>query len=276
MAKSALPKNSRPYLAAQYNAARSNLLLVAAFSFINLFLLVINASVYFLFSATFPYYLPIFGNAFAEVYDIPALYSISLGISVLVIAFYLLCWILSKKKGGWLLTAAILFGIDCLMLLCILIFFGFELSSLLDLLFHAWVMFSLCRGFSCYRKLSRMPEEGPVVPLNYNGPDIQDTSAILRDSVPLHPADVMAASVTLLEAVHAGLSVQIRRLGTMTEMVVNNMVYAEQADPLPEALCWDIQVCRVPFRFILQNGHMVLFSADTLLAETPASPSDPA
>ena len=88
-------------------------------------------------------------------------------ISALVVPFifgvvltlpYLLSAIFSKKRVGWMIAALVFFSIDCLYLLIM-----YEITSvLIDILFHAWVMFSLITGVINGFKLKKMSEEEPA------------------------------------------------------------------------------------------------------------------
>lgn len=259
-----IDKNSRQYLMNLYNNARSNLLLVVVFSFINAVLLVANSSWYFLFSASFPYYVLSFGYAMSFRSGNPIFYYVAIGLAIITISLYLLCWFLSKKRRGAVLVATVLFGLDCLIMLGVFSWIGFDGSFIIDIVFHVWVMFSLIRGFSASNKLSRMPEEIPsAFPVNYeNAPLNPAAPDILQDSIPLRPVDMDVNSRILIEGEYAGMSVQVRRTGHTTEFVVNNMVYAEQTALMEGTYSWDIQVCRVPFHYEASAAGQQILSSN--------------
>jgi hypothetical protein len=84
----------------------------------------------------------------------------ALAIALVILAVYLLFWLLSKKRTGLLLAAAVLFAMDTLALAAIL-FWLYEnpMVGLKDLLFHGlvlWVMLSGCRASA---KLNRIQQE---------------------------------------------------------------------------------------------------------------------
>ena len=168
----------RDLLEAKYKNSRLNLLLVVAFTAINMIMLFADASAYFLFSAFVPYYLTYLGLYLggkfpAEVYAdiVPEGYEfvgygngvviVCTVIAVLIVAVYLLSWIFSnKKRVGWIIAALAIFSIDT-----ILMFFlnGFAVENILDIVFHVWVIIDLSRGISAYFKLKKLPvEEIPV------------------------------------------------------------------------------------------------------------------
>lgn len=169
----AQPISQRQRLEGNYAAARKNILLVLAFTTINLILLVANSNTYFLFSAYIPFAIVDWGMFLsgrypAEVYSQfedfeplgMSLLVISLVIAVVICLLYLLCWLFSdKKRVGWLITALVLFATDTILMLL----GGIGLESIMDVIFHGWVIISLSMGISAYFKLKKLPpEEEPV------------------------------------------------------------------------------------------------------------------
>ena len=61
-----------------------------------------------------------------------AVFYVALVIGVILIAVFSLCWLLSKKKVGWMIAALVLFILDTLYLLSM----GLAIDMLIDLLFH--------------------------------------------------------------------------------------------------------------------------------------------
>ena len=166
------PKVQRSMLMSKYNAARMNLLLVVAFTAINLVMLATGSGSYFLFSATVPYIITVIGMMMCgmlpeEFYEgmegiffiDESFFYITLAISVLILALYLLCWIFSKKKSVWLTIALVLFAIDTVVMF---LYYGIALDMILDIVFHGWVIWILVSGINANKKLKNLPEE-PVV-----------------------------------------------------------------------------------------------------------------
>ena len=163
------PISQRQRLEGNYSAARKNILLVLLFTTINLILVVAKSQTYFLFSAFIPYALATYGMFLCGKY--PAEYYTEfgefepLGTPVLVIALvvcvvicvlYLLCWLFSdKKRVGWLIAALVMFATDSLLMLLN----GIGLDSIMDVIFHAWVIISLSMGVSAHYKLKKLPPE---------------------------------------------------------------------------------------------------------------------
>ncbi|MBQ8475060.1 MAG: hypothetical protein IJ499_05300 [Clostridia bacterium] len=153
----------------KYVAARHNLLLVVAFTTINLILLVAKSYTYFLFSAFVPYFLTDLGMWLGGMYPPEAymgemegvavfgtsFFIATVVISVIIIAMYLLSWIFSKKnKSGWLVFSLVLFSIDTV---CMFLLGGLSADSIIDVLFHVWVIWYLASGIIACNKLKKLP-----------------------------------------------------------------------------------------------------------------------
>ncbi len=152
------PQTPRGVLERKYAACRANLLLVIITSVINLFSLAFSNS-YFLFAPSMPTLLVEIvlmeaGEAGVEM----AALVVPFIFGLVLTAPYLLCWIFSKKRVGWMVAALVFFSIDCLYLVSM-----YELTSvIIDLLFHAWIMFYLITGVIHGFKLKNLPAEEPV------------------------------------------------------------------------------------------------------------------
>ncbi len=89
------------------NNARLAILLIVVFSIVNIFAIAF-AEMYFLFSA----YLP---QVFISIGIYSGSEELFLGMVILSLIYvfpYLLCWIFSKKRVGWMIAALVLFSID--------------------------------------------------------------------------------------------------------------------------------------------------------------------
>lgn len=167
--------SERQMLENKYARARGNLLVVVAFTVINMILLITDSNTYFLFSAFIPYLLVgsgmYAGGKFPDEYyegdletlesAVPAAFTVMLVIAILIVALYLLCWIFSKKKRtGWLIVALVFFALDTLGMLFL---GGVELESVVDIVFHGWVIVSLVMGVMAGSKLKKLPPEEAMV-----------------------------------------------------------------------------------------------------------------
>jgi hypothetical protein len=160
----------RNALQTKFNNARVNLLLVFAFTVVNIILLISGSSTYFLFSASIPYFIADMGMLLSGKYP-PELYvgelegaaifgpSASIVFAVIAIAItglYLVCWYFSKKKHEWFTVALVLFIIDTVGMFAL---YGLALDSIVDILFHGYVIWSLVNGVKATSELRKLPPE---------------------------------------------------------------------------------------------------------------------
>ena len=178
-------KNSRENLQRQIASGRSSLLLILIFTVVNVLFVMLDVDRYFLFSASVPYYLTMLGkgldNGFVDgPWDINGTFTITaLVISVVILAVYLLCWLLSKKRIGWQTVALVLFIVDTLAL----VLFTFALYdspavNIMDFIFHIWVIATLIHAIRADSKLKKLPaqEETPLDDFSTDIPALGDDS----------------------------------------------------------------------------------------------------
>lgn len=86
-------------------------------------------------------------------------------LAIVTLGIYLVCWLLSKKHNAWMVTALVLFSIDSIIML--IFYFGFsskfDIYSIVDIAFHAYVLYYLFMGTSAGIKIKKLPPEQPVV-----------------------------------------------------------------------------------------------------------------
>jgi hypothetical protein len=154
------PMSPREEVEMKYKRSRANLLLVIIVSVVNLFTLALNGS-YFLFSASIPAIpvelaMPMSEEEVVVFSD----FIIPIIIGIILTVPYLLCWVFSKKRAGWMIPALVFFSFDCLYLFLLATID--PTAVIIDILFHAWVMFYLITGVINGFKLKKMPEEEPL------------------------------------------------------------------------------------------------------------------
>jgi hypothetical protein len=219
----------------RYNSARVNILLVTVITAVNIFLLVTNTNSYFLFSAYVPYGLIDFGMFYCGLYpqeyygeefammeflDV-SVFAVFASITAIILVLYLLSWIFSKKnRVGWMIFALAFFVVDTVIMF---MFFGADLSNLVDMAFHAWVIISLVLGIVSSFKLRKLGEENLVPETEEGG----ETSIPSENSEILRIADPFVKSRTLLEGTALGHSVVYRRVKKVNELVIDGNVYDE-------------------------------------------------
>ena len=216
----------------KYNSSIANLLLVVAFSAVNIVLLLVNANTYFLFSAFLPYFAVDYGMYFCGMYpeeyyyDVPdmvfedkSILGICIAIAVAFLLAYLLCWYLAKKKKiAAVILALIMFIIDTTAMLWLT---EFAMDSIIDILMHIWVISYLIIGIVTYFKMKKTPAEltEAVEEINTNV-DSEGNSNVLRK------AEDEKCRV-FVEAESNGMQIVFRRVKRTNELVINGCVYDE-------------------------------------------------
>ena len=180
--RESVDKNSAGYLSGRIASGRYSLLLIVVFTVVNVLMVVLDSSTYFLFSASVPYYLTLYckgidngfvGGSWPEngPYTIAALI-----ISAVILLLFLLCWRLSKKRPGWLIPAVVLFVLDTLALAwCTFNIVNDPAGNIVDFVFHFWAVFELIRAIVCNGKLKKLPVRTPELDQPWENPtEIQD------------------------------------------------------------------------------------------------------
>ena len=207
------PRLERQALASKYNAARMNLILVVAFTVINLITLAFGDGSYFLFSANMPYMITFYGMFLCgklpeEYYEglegmfflDNAVFVACIVVSLLILAVYGLCWFFSKNgKVRWLKTALILFSIDTVVML----FMGDISSMIFDIIFHAWVIYILVSGIIAHKKLRAMPEEEQMIEAEFTeiNADAEPAAEVAEEEAPAEAEEAKALSEPIAEEV---------------------------------------------------------------------------
>ena len=190
------PATQRQLLENKYSSARLNLLLLIAFTAINLILALCSSGTYFLFSATIPYVLVLFGMTLCgrmpeeyydpgveyEFFDVSLLVVLTV-VAFLMLALYLVAYLLSSKRHSlWLVVATVFFSIDTVVML---LFYGIQVDALLDYVFHALVLYYLISGLVAARKLKKLPpdEEPLPFPLEETSPEAVPTEMVPEESI---------------------------------------------------------------------------------------------
>ena len=113
---------------------------------INCVLAFTEADVYFLFSASIPYFTLLFCTVLGAFSEMPIFF---IGGAVIAVAFLLgllLLGIFAKKHKWCFLAAGIMMVLDTVVLI-ILILAHLVTAPLFDILFHAWILFDLFRAY---------------------------------------------------------------------------------------------------------------------------------
>ena len=149
--------SERAQLEQKYKSSRVNLLLVIILTLANVILLIAGSDTMMLFSASIPFY----AVAFPVVWEMPELFAVGLIIAFVSLLLYFLCWLLSKKRSGWLVVALVLFVMDTLAMSGLYLLIE-DASGILDVAIHILVLVYLIQGISASAKLKKLPPEDPV------------------------------------------------------------------------------------------------------------------
>lgn len=126
----------------KYKVARYSLLIVTVLSIVNLFSLIFNGT-YFLFSSYITLMIGATGGfIYAEADGDIAILIATVIIGVISVVPYILCWIFSKKKVGWLICAMVLFAFDTLLLLVDTIT-ALDATYVIDLALHGYFVYEM-------------------------------------------------------------------------------------------------------------------------------------
>jgi|GEM_PF-5788389 len=149
---------------------RSSLMLIFVLSLGNFFLMLADASISFAFSLTFPYFLVGFGDGLREMTGSESALIVTHIISLVLIGFFGLLWLFSKKHLWPVVVAVVLFALDCLLLIWFVFMdVGSIANFTIDLMFHAWAMGSLIILWKSKVNLSKaLKVNAPVFPVPMN------------------------------------------------------------------------------------------------------------
>ncbi len=143
-------------LVANYNSARSNMLLMLVLTTVNVVLTLVDAGIMFMFTAYFPYIAAVYSDGILSFIK-PLVLIVGVALPLVLT---LLCWIFTGKgKFRWMNVAAILFGLDTVFMVIMFINIGFQPEMITDYLigtlFHAFILIALFKGASAGKKLQK-------------------------------------------------------------------------------------------------------------------------
>ena len=125
----------REMLQQKYKSARANLLLIIILTVVNVVMLLTGSDTMLLFSISVPFYAVVFGYVMGG----GVLLTTGCVIAGIMLLAYLLCWIFSKKRAGWLVAALVMFIFDTILMGLMYLLAG-EMSGIIDAEIHALVL----------------------------------------------------------------------------------------------------------------------------------------
>ncbi len=153
-----IPINPREALEMRFTRSRRDILLLIAFTAINVVLVLIESDITFLFSASFPIFSVAFGQGMSEGAGNSFFMIFGIVMAFLTIGAFGLCYLLSKKLKVFMLVALVLVIMDSLFLGWLFLQIEMDFSLILDGLFHAWMIWSFAAGTKAWMKLKKLPK----------------------------------------------------------------------------------------------------------------------
>lgn len=142
---------------AMHKNARISLLTVVICSLINV-IFICFFDRYFLFSSYLSQILSVIGTSLYVETEMIVYYIVFAVMAVISALPYLVCWIFSKKYHAPMVIALVLFSLDTLLMLVDVILF-LDLSMIIDIVFHGWVIYSLATGVKFGKQRKALAEE---------------------------------------------------------------------------------------------------------------------
>ena len=131
-----------------YKTARINVIAILAMTLLS-FVLYFSSESRFLFSI----YTSIVFVAVGKAY--PSILGVAVAIAVLILAVYLVFWILSKKHRWAMIVLLVLFSVDCAVLLI-----DFNVYAIIDIAIHAFMMYYFVLGVKAAANLQKHFPQG--------------------------------------------------------------------------------------------------------------------
>lgn len=222
----------------RYSEAKNSLLLVILLTAINIAALLLDSLDYFPFSIVLPYLLVDAGmylcgryppeayvgeDAGIEFFD-PAVLWVTVAIAAVILALYLLCWLLiHRKRVIGLILALLLYLADTLVLVA-----TYEPSRWLiaGLVIHAWILIELVLGILFHFRKGNTPETDETEEDGEESDGEDDADAEDAPSTALRYAEEGKARILLEKEMH-GHHIVYRRMKRTNELMIGGKVYDE-------------------------------------------------
>ena len=213
---------------AAYKTARSILWILLIMSAANVLITLLGSDTYFVFTNFITYLAAVYARVFYDYTQDPVYLVIGILVALVILAVYLLCCLLSKKKRGWLTAALVLFSVDtATMLLYYVIELSLAdmLSDILDFACHGLVLWALIAGVRRSRDAMAEADAPEPLPMNtefYDASqgDVPNTPALGQPTDKKHRV--------LLSAVYGSHEIEVRRSYGLTELIVDGKVYGRE------------------------------------------------
>ena len=136
-----------------YKMARINVVAILAFTLISFIMYFVSES-YFLFSIFTSVLFIALGKEYQKVPATGAMV-VCIIVAILILAVFLVFWLLSKKHRWAMIVLLVLFAGDCVAILI-----NFSVQAILDIAFHAWMMYYFILGVKAAANLQKHFPQG--------------------------------------------------------------------------------------------------------------------
>lgn len=136
-----------------YKMARINVVAILAFTLISFIMYFVSES-YFLFSIFTSVLFIALGKEYQKVPATGAMVACII-VAILILAVFLVFWLLSKKHRWAMIVLLVLFAGDCVAILI-----NFSVQAILDIAFHAWMMYYFILGVKAAANLQKHFPQG--------------------------------------------------------------------------------------------------------------------
>ncbi len=197
---------------ANYKTAKMDILLIVAFTAINMIMAISGSGTYFLFSASIPYYLALYASLLTgrfppeyyeggEVFLGNEIFYIMIALAVIFLALYVVCFFMLKKPNKvWFIVVTVAFSLDTLAMFGMLLLGGFDPSMIIDVVFHAYVLFCFIKGIKACSDIKKFEAEGVGETADDDGETVFSSGYHPSESIssdnPYANEDVFAATST--------------------------------------------------------------------------------
>jgi len=142
--------------------ARKNLVWMVVFTIITMILSSLFSGFPVALSAFVPQFALKIGILFHEEGSVDWYLIASIAYAACLLLSYYACAVLAKKHASWLIPALALFAFDAYMLV-MFVRTDFDIASIVNLIFHLWVLYYLVLGIIAYYKLRQMADKNQTI-----------------------------------------------------------------------------------------------------------------
>ena len=206
----------------RYRTARGSLLAMILVTVINTVMTAMgDYESYYVFCDYLAYYCAVYGRVFYE--ELGDMLYLILGCAAvaLILLPLLLCWIFSKKRRGWMIAALVMVSLDTLLIVADAIGFQ-DISYLLSIAFHVWLIVEMVLAIRAGKQaIAEMNAPKTAPDTEFHDASTGETP----DTPALGMPQEERKYRTIVQAVHGGRTIEVRRSYGLTELVIDGRLY---------------------------------------------------